>query len=42
MLGGFQNDVTTNILEDKVGTLSPVKYALMILGFEDLDLYSES
>jgi hypothetical protein len=37
-------------LEDKVGMLSPVKYALMILGskldgekeFEDLDLYAES
>jgi hypothetical protein len=27
MLGGFQNDVTTNVLEDKVGMLSPIKYA---------------
>jgi hypothetical protein len=27
MLGGFQNDMTTNVLEDKVGMLSPVKYA---------------
>jgi hypothetical protein len=27
MLGGFQNDVMTNVLEDKVGMLSPIKYA---------------
>jgi hypothetical protein len=32
MMEGFQNDVTTNVLEDKVGMLSPIKYALMILG----------
>jgi hypothetical protein len=29
MLGGFQNDVTTNVQEDKVGTLSPIKYACL-------------
>jgi hypothetical protein len=32
MLEGFQNDVTAKVLEGKVGMLSPVKDALMILG----------
>jgi hypothetical protein len=40
MLGGFQNDMTTNVLEDKVGTLSPVKYALMILSNPTSELLS--
>jgi hypothetical protein len=32
MLEAFQNDKTANVLEDKVGMLSPIKYALMIIG----------